>query len=105
MIAFGDADTIEFPEEGEDGIPAGHVKGKVDKVYENVKVFIDLFYQSQGNRTPKMKKEVMLECLDNIKGDPKNDVPDEFLTDSLFFQFISLLMEEISANFAENKFA
>ena len=105
VIAFGDADTIEFPEEGEDGIPAGHVKGKVDKVYENVKVFIDLFYQSQGNRTPKMKKEVMLECLDNIKGDPKNDVPDEFLTDSLFFQFISLLMEEISANFAENKFA
>lgn len=104
VVAFGDADTICDIKEGEIGIPVGCLKGKVDQVYENVKNFINLFYEAQGNRIPKMKKEQMLKCLETIKGDPKNNVPENFLTDSLFFQFISLLMEEISSTFAENDF-
>lgn len=105
VVPFGDASMVWAIEDSEPGIPAGQIEGKVGLVYENVKSFIDLFYESFGNRLPKMKKDVMLECLENIKGDPKNSVPaDGFLTDSLFFQFISLLMEEVSANFAENSF-
>lgn len=104
VVSFGDADTICAIEDGDIGIPAGRLKGKVGQVYDNVKNFIELFYQAQGNRIPKLKKEQMLKCLDNIKGDSKNNVPEDFLTDSLFFQFISLLMEDVSATFADNNF-
>lgn len=104
VVAFGDADTVCAIEEGEIGIPAGRLEGKIGQVYENVKNFIGLFYEAQGNRIPKLKQEEMLKCLDIIKGAPENNVPEDFLTDSLFFQFISLLMEEVSANFAENEF-
>lgn len=106
VVPFGDATLIWENEVGEPGIPVGRIKGKEDGVYDNVLSFIDIFYDSFGNRSPKMPKQEMIKCLDVIKNDPKNKVSDSdnFLTDSLFFQYISLLMEEVSARFAENNF-
>lgn len=96
VVAFGDDKTFEYIDSANDGIPAGTLAGREEEVYKNVLKFIDMFYESCGHHTPKMDKSTMLECLDFIKNDAKNEVNGDFLSDSLFFQFVSLLMEEVS---------
>lgn len=96
VVAFGDDKTfVRIPVE-DDGIPASTLKGKEEQVYNNVLKFIDMFYNTYGNATPIMSKDDMVKCLDFIKGNSKNKVHGDFVSDSLFFQYISLLMEDVS---------
>lgn len=103
VVAFGDDSVFQKIEPDEDGIPSHAIADKVNAVYENVKKFIDMFYSAYGNSTPVMPKDEMLECLDFIKDNPKNRVEGDTLSDSLFFQFVSLLMEEVSIRLLERK--
>ncbi len=96
VVAFGDDKTIERIDVADKGIPTKRLQGREEEVYENVKTFIDMFYDAYGNATPIMSKEDMLHALEFIKGDEKNKVNGDFLSDSLFFQYVSLLMEQIS---------
>ncbi|MBD5358823.1 MAG: hypothetical protein HDR88_17850 [Bacteroides sp.] len=96
VVAFGDNNTFERIDIMDDGIPSGQLVGREEEVYKNVKKFIDMFYTYYGNSTPIMKKEDMLYALDYIKGDSKNFVNGDFVSDSLFFQYVSLLMEQVS---------
>lgn len=96
MVAFGDDKTFLFIDISDDGIPTESLKGHEDDVYQNVVKFINMFYEAYGHRTPPMSKADMLECLEFIKNDDKNRVCGDFLSDSLFFQFVSLLMEQVS---------
>lgn len=96
VVAFGDDKTFEYIDVNEDGIPSTALEGREEDVYQNVVKFIDMFYNAYGHKTPPMSKEDMLECLEFIKGDDKNKVSGDFLSDSLFFQFVSLLMEQVS---------
>ncbi|MDE5886626.1 MAG: hypothetical protein K2H46_03455 [Muribaculaceae bacterium] len=96
VVAFGDEETIKRIDVVDDGIPTPILVGKEGNVYKNVLKFIDMFYEAYGNSRPIMSKEDMIKCLDYIKGDEKNKVNGDFLSDSLFFQYISLLMEQVS---------
>lgn len=97
VVAFGDDKTFKkIDVDGGSGIPTAGLMGQEDEVYKNVKQFIDMFYDTYGNAIPIINKEEMIECLDFIKGDSKNKVAEGFLSDSLFFQYISLLMEQVS---------
>lgn len=96
VVAFGDETTFERIPVEDDGIPSEQLAGREGEVYENVCKFIDSFYQTYGNHRPPMSKQDMLECLEFVRGDAKNQVNGEFLSDSLFFQYVSLLMEQVS---------
>lgn len=68
----------------------------LDKVKANVKKFIDVFYQCFKGQAPVFSKEEMLEMLDfGTDGDSKLNFGAQ-LSDSMFFQYISLLMEQMS---------
>lgn len=103
VVAFGNDSTFERINREDDGIPTAKIRGRENEVYDNVKKFIDFFYDSYGNHTPIMNKVTMIECLDFIEGDDMNKVAGDFLTDSLFFQYISLLMEQVSLRLINNQ--
>lgn len=102
VVAFGDDKTFERIDVLDDGIPTRKLMGREEDVFKNVKKFIDFFYSSYGNSKPVVSKEDMLDALEYIKGDSKNKVTGDFLSDSLFFQYISLLMEQVSRKMCKN---
>lgn len=103
VVAFGDDSIFEQIEPAEDGIPTARLVGKENRVYENVKNFIDVFYSAYGTSTPIISKEELLKALDFVKNDEKNKVSGDMLSDSLFFQYISLLMEQVSVQLLRRK--
>lgn len=66
-----------------------------ERVVENVKHFIDVFYSVLNTRTPYFTKDEVLRLLGFVGDDPKLHF-DQSISDSMFFQYISLLMEQLS---------
>ena len=85
-----------LPEDG--GAEIGADFDVVGKVLPNVKEFIEMFYSKiYTTRTPKITKEQMIHKLDKVNGNHALRVPQSgLLSDSLFFQYIALLLEQIS---------
>lgn len=71
-----------------------------NRVMKNVKHFIDVFYSVLNTRTPYFTKDQMLKCLNFVGDDPKLHF-DMSISDSMFFQYISLLMEQLSIGICE----
>lgn len=98
IVMAGDAITAKelLPEDG--GAEIGADFDVVGKVLPNVKEFIEMFYSKiYTTRTPKITKEQMLHKLDKVNGNHALRVPQSgLLSDSLFFQYIALLLEQIS---------
>ena len=66
----------------------------MNAVRNNVLNFIDVFYDSyQG--TPNFDKNEVLDCMRYVDGDQMLSF-DPYLANSMFFQYISLLMEQLS---------
>jgi len=67
----------------------------VNGIRENVENFIDVFFDIYNSTQPFFTKEDVLDSLRYIDGDPMLTFQGK-LSDSMFFQYISLLMEQLS---------
>lgn len=98
VVMVGDACTAKelLPMDG--GADVGTEYNVREHVLPNVKEFINMFYSKiYTTRTPYIQKEEMLTQLDLIGGNYALRVPPTgLLSDSLFFQYIALLMEQVS---------
>lgn len=101
IVMLGDSSTIaEFDGDGNAIVnAAGNYREDVKK---NVLEFFNLFYQELYNTaTPQMTQEEIERFIDNVSGDPRLQLPQNGLIEhSLFFQYIALVMQEISFELA-----
>lgn len=98
IVMAGDAATAQelLPEDG--GAEIGADFDVAGKVLPNVKSFIEMFYSNiYTTRYPKITKDEMLHKLERVNGNHALRVPQSgLLSDSLFFQYIALLLEQVS---------
>lgn len=96
VVMLGDSNTVFELEPNQGNAPvSGDKKVLKEQVRQNVIAFIDIFYDVLGTHIPCISKEDMKECLSLIKDDNKLEIG-ESLSDSVFFRFISLIMEQLS---------
>lgn len=92
---IGDS-TTRFVKDVEDSrIELSDTTGYSESVMANVKDFIDVFFNVYNSQSPYFTKEEVLQSLEYVKDDPKLNFSNT-LSDSMFFQHISLLMEQLS---------
>lgn len=98
VVMAGDATTAQELLPADGGADVGANFDVVGKVLPNVKEFIEMFYSKiYTTRTPMITKQQMLHKLDLVNGNYALRVPQSgLLSDSLFFQYIALLLEQIS---------
>ena len=97
IVMLGDKGTVFSAEEQYDGAVNEAPEGYIDSVKDNVKTFVDMFYDKIYNsKKPIISKDEVLDAIDNVI---IMDDPGEILSDSLFFKYIALLMEELSFNY------
>ncbi len=70
-------------------------------IRQNVLDFIEAFYQSYQS-TPYLPKEQVLECMKYVDGDRMLSF-DQYLANSMYFQYISLLMEQMSIKIVDKQ--
>ena len=91
---LGDENSIYSVNPLQPQINIEDAKEKMNAVRNNVLNFIDVFYDSyQG--TPNFDKNEVLDCMRYVDGDQMLSF-DPYLANSMFFQYISLLMEQLS---------
>lgn len=66
-----------------------------NEVRENVENFIEVFFKIYQSDQPFFTKDEVMRSLDYIDGDPMLEFRNK-LSDSMFFQYIALLMEQLS---------
>jgi len=98
VVMAGDATTAQELLPADGGADVGANFDVVGKVLPNVKEFIEMFYSKiYTTRTPLITKQQMLHKLDMVNGNYALRVPHSgLLSDSLFFQYIALLLEQVS---------
>lgn len=95
VVMIGDS-TTRFVKDVEDSrIELSDTTGYSESVMANVKDFIDVFFNVYNSQSPYFTKEEVLQSLEYVKNDPKLNFSNT-LSDSMFFQHISLLMEQLS---------
>lgn len=92
VVMLGDARTIN-PDMNDT------VTYSID-IRENVENFVDMFFKIYSSDQPFFTKEEVLSSLNYIEGDPMLEFGSK-LSDSMFFQYISLLMEQLSIKIVE----
>ena len=95
VVMVGDSDTCFDKDVDAARVELEDTSGYSEAVIANVKNFIEVFFNCYNSQTPYFTKEDILESLEFVKGDPKLDFGTS-LSDSMFFQYISLLMEQLS---------
>lgn len=95
VVMVGDSDTCFDKDVDASSVELEDTSGYSEAVIANVKNFIEVFFNYYNSQTPYFTKEDILESLEFVKGDPKLDFGTS-LSDSMFFQYISLLMEQLS---------
>ena len=94
-MMIGDS-TTRFVKNVEDSrIELSDTTGYSESVMANVEDFIKVFFNVYNSQSPYFTKEEVLQCLKYVEGDPKLNFTN-ILSDSMFFQYISLLMEQLS---------
>ena len=98
VVMAGDAMTVRELLPADGGADVGADFDVVGKVLPNVQEFIEMFYSKiYTTRTPRITKDQMLQMLDTVNGNYALCVPQSgLLSDSLFFQYIALLLEQVS---------
>lgn len=98
VVMAGDATTARELLPADGGADVGADFDVAGKVLPNVKEFIEMFYSKiYTTRTPRITKDQMLHMLDVVNGNYALHVPQSgLLSDSLFFQYIALLLEQVS---------
>lgn len=98
VVMAGDASTAQELLPADGGADVGASFDVVGKVLPNVKDFIEMFYSKiYTTKTPIITKAQMLYKLDMVNGNYALRVPHSgLLSDSLFFQYIALLLEQVS---------
>ena len=71
-----------------------------DDVRKNVENFVEVFFRIYNSSQPFFTKEDVIRCLNYIDGDPMLEFHST-LSDSMFFQYVSLLMEQLSIKIIE----
>lgn len=81
--------------------------GYKDAVKENVNKFFEYFYDKvYTTASPVRTIEHVKEAIDYVSGDPKLNLPDNgIISDSFFFQYIALVMQELSMDLVEAGYA
>lgn len=92
IVMLGDATTIN-PD-------MSNTASYNNDVRENVENFIDVFFRIYNSEQPFFSKDEVMKSLDYIDGDPMLEFHNK-LSDSMFFQYISLLMEQLSYKIVE----
>ena len=68
---IGDS-TTRFVKDVEDSrIELSDTTGYSESVMDNVKAFIEVFFNVYNSRSPYFTKEEVIECLKYVEGDPK----------------------------------
>ena len=97
IVMAGDSCTaLELnPQDG--GAFVGNDYDVTANVLPNVKQFIDMFYSViYTTRSPRITKQQMVSYLNLINGNYALNIPPSgVISDSLFFQYIALLMEQL----------
>lgn len=103
VVLLGDAETVfdnAFPPAI--GGPLG--EELASKIEANIKEYIDVLYELIGGDTgAAIPKAEMLNCMKIVGGYPNVKTLDPASSESLFFQWISLLMEQVSAHIVQKK--
>lgn len=97
-IMLGDDKTTYIYKE-EDGAAIVDFNGNyLDAVTQNVYNFVEMFYEIIfTTASPVLTKEEMIKAIDFVKGNSRLKInSNSKLSDSLFFQYIALVMEKIS---------
>ena len=94
VILLGDSKTVYEVPANENSAKVTD-NGYLDNVKQNVTSFIELFEQIIGEDNMFVKKDEIIKEMDSVGKDKRMDVAFG-LTDSLFFQYVSLLMEQMS---------
>lgn len=87
VVMLGDAQTIN-PDMNDTANYSSDIR-------ENIENFVDLFFKIYNSDQPFFTKDEVMGSLDYIEGDPMLEFGRK-LSDSMFFQYISLLMEQLS---------
>ena len=95
VVMVGDGDTRFVMDIDASRIEMSDTTGYSESVMNNVKNFIEVFFKIYNSQTPYFTKDEVLQSLKYIEGDPKLNFSNS-LSDSMFFQYISLLMEQLS---------
>lgn len=98
IVMAGDSSTALDILPADGGADVGTDYNVNENVLPNVKEFIEMFYSCvYTTRNPQITKDQMLDYLELIKGNYALRVPQSgLISDSLFFQYIALLMEQVS---------
>lgn len=98
IVMAGDSSTALELLPADGGADVGVDYDVVGKVLPNVQEFIEMFYSIvYTTKTPRISKDQMVSYLEEINGNYALNVPQSgLLSDSLFFQYIALLMEQVS---------
>ena len=101
IVMLGDDKTVYAVHEEEGGatIDKGDYKNAVK---ENVKNFVEMFYNMiYTTASPVLTKNDVLKAVDYVENDSHLKINDSKLSDSLFFQYIALLMQKLSFDLKE----
>ena len=105
LVMLGDAETVfnKNPLMPVNVAP-DQIENYQKSIYDNVVAFINMFFDSiySYRQNPCFSKKEVLDALAYIKGSSMLNL-NATLTDSMFFQYISLLMEELSVRMIDSK--
>ena len=96
VVMLGDESTIAELYQGEHTV---NVSGDyAENVKKNVIKFFELFYRElYRTATPMLKLDDIKRIVDSVSADPRLKLPQSgLIKDSLFFQYMALVMQEIS---------
>ena len=98
IVMSGDSYTALDILPADGGADVGTDFNVEERVLPNVKEFIEMFYSKvYTTKSPQITKEQMFSYLELINGNYALQVPPTgLISDSLFFQYIALLMEQVS---------
>ena len=74
-----------------------------DAVEKNVKKYIDMFFKLYNHPNPRIKADKVKEFIDDVRNNDKLKQTGGVLSESIFFQYIALIMEQISKYFIEHQ--
>lgn len=100
-IMLGDDKTVYAG--SQHNVAGENVKALRDSVQDNAKAFIDLFYKEFAGTNPPISKDEISKCLDRVQNDNRLNIRGGSVNNTLFFNHIALMMEQVSIKIWEKR--
>lgn len=104
VVMLGDASTVFDVKVGEGGAQVSFDGDYKEAIKVNIKTFIEMFYKIvYTTASPVLEKDKVIKAVDYVSGDSHLRISDNgVLSDSLFFQYVALVMQKLSFDLKDN---